>query len=156
MPDVLTVTEVLRTGVQREIESQNLYTKLGQMVSDSQAKYVLGKLSKEEKRHQEILEKFLNGGIRAGMLKPDDVLDYHIAEHLEQPLVKPDMSLADIFLLAANREKMSNEFYLGLAQAYPSGETKQLLLKMASQELGHKQQVETLYAEVAFPQTDGG
>ena len=156
MPGVLTVAEVLRMGVQRETESQTLYTELGQMVTDSQAKYVFNKLFKEEKRHQEILEGFLNSGIRADMLKPDDVLDYRIAEHLEQPKVKPDMSLADIFLLAANREKMSNEFYIGLAEAYPSGETKQLLLKMASQELGHKQQIETLYADVAFPQTDGG
>ncbi len=156
MPSVLTITEVLRTGIQREIESQNLYTELGGMVSDPQAKYIFAKLVREEKRHQEILERFLAGGIRSDMLKPDDVVDYRVAEHLDQPPVKPDMSLADIFLLAANREKMANEFYLGLAEAYPSGEAKRLLLKLASQELGHKQQMETLYADVAFPQTDGG
>jgi rubrerythrin len=156
VPDTLTVTEVLRTGIQREIESQKLYTELGRMVVDQQAKYVFAKLVREEKRHQEILERFVAGGIREGMLKPDEVLDYRIAEHLEQPPVKPDMTLAEIFLLAANREKMSNEFYLGLAGAYPSGEAKKLLLKLASQELGHKQQMEKLYADVAFPQTDGG
>jgi len=156
MPSGPTVAEVLRTGIQRETESQKLYTDLGRMVTDPQAKYVFTKLFREEKRHQEILEGFLAGGIRPGMLKPDDVLDYHIAEHLNQPDVKPEMSLPDIFLLAANREKMSNEFYLGLAAAYPSGQPKRLLLKLASQELGHKQKMETLYADVAFPQTDGG
>lgn len=156
MPSTVTLTEILRTGVQRETESQNLYAELGRIVTDRQAKYIFTKLVREEKRHQEILEGFIAGGIRPGMLKPDDIVDYRIAELLQQPEVKPDMSLAEIFLLAANREKMSNEFYLGLAEAYPRGEAKRLLLKLASQELGHKQQMETLYADVAFPQTDGG
>ncbi len=156
MPSGLTVMEVLRTGVQREIESQQLYTELGGMVRDTQAKYVFTKLVREEKRHQDILERFLKGGMQAGMLKPDEVLDYRVAESLNQPAVKPDMALPDIVLLAANREKMANEFYLGLAAAHPAGEPKRLLLKLASQELGHKQKMETLYADVAFPQTDGG
>ncbi len=156
MPNALTVTEVLRMGVQRETESQNLYSELGQKVADPQAKYVFTKLFREEKRHQEILEGFLAAGIRPGMLKPDAILDYRVAELLDQPEVKPEMTLPEVFLLAANREKMSNEFYLVMAEAYPRGDAKQLLLKLASQELGHKQKMETLYADVAFPQTDGG
>ncbi len=35
-------------------------------------------------------------------------------------------------------------------------EVKRLLERLASQELEHKQRVEFLYAEVAFPQTNGG
>ncbi len=35
-------------------------------------------------------------------------------------------------------------------------EVKRLLERLASQELEHKQRVEFLYAEVAFPQADGG
>ena len=35
-------------------------------------------------------------------------------------------------------------------------ELKRLLERLASQELKHKQRVEFLYAEVAFPQTNGG
>jgi rubrerythrin len=66
------------------------------------------------------------------------------------------MKLKDVFLLAANREKASHEFYLGLAQIHPDGGVKQLIEKLAAQELEHKQRVEFLYTEVAFPQTDGG
>ena len=66
------------------------------------------------------------------------------------------MNLKDAFLLAANREKASYEFYLGLAQIHPPGEAKRLIERLAAQELGHKQRVEFLYTEVAFPQTDGG
>ena len=66
------------------------------------------------------------------------------------------MKLKDAFLLAANREKASHELYLGLARIHPAGEVKRLLERLASQELKHKQRVEFLYAEVAFPQTNGG
>ena len=83
-------------------------------------------------------------------------MDYKIAEHLDQPQISPDIKLKDVFLLAANREKASHEFYLSLAQIHPAGEVKRLIEELAAQELEHKQQVEFLYTEVAFPQTDGG
>ncbi|OGO42338.1 MAG: hypothetical protein A2137_05470 [Chloroflexi bacterium RBG_16_58_8] len=66
------------------------------------------------------------------------------------------MKLEEVLLLAANREKASYEFYTGLAAAHPAGRVKSLLEEIASQELGHKQKVEIMYAEVAYPQTDGG
>ena len=66
------------------------------------------------------------------------------------------MKLKDVFLLAASREKASHEFYLSLAQIHPVGEVKRLVEGLAAQELEHKQRVEFLYTEVAFPQTDGG
>ncbi len=59
-------------------------------------------------------------------------------------------------MLAANREKVAHEFYMGLAGEHPSGQVKQLLEELALQELEHKQKVEYLYSEVAFPQTAGG
>ena len=79
-----------------------------------------------------------------------------IAEHLEQPEISPDMKLKDVFLLAANREKASHEFYLELAGVHPAGQVRRLLEQLASQELEHKRKVEFLYTEVAFPQTNGG
>ena len=79
-----------------------------------------------------------------------------IAEHLNQPEIAPDMQLKDVFLPAANREMHSHELYLALAGIHPPGEVKRLLEGLALQELEHKQRVEFLYTEVAFPQTAGG
>ncbi len=84
------------------------------------------------------------------------VVDYKIAERLDQPEISPNMTLREIFLLAANRERMSHEFYVSLAEVHPAGEVKKLLKRLATQELQHKQRVELLYTQVAFPQTDGG
>jgi rubrerythrin len=62
----------------------------------------------------------------------------------------------DAFLLAASREKKSHEFYEHLAGMHPEGNVKNLLKQLAKEELAHKGKVEYLYANTAFPQTDGG
>ena len=152
----LTVQSILEKAIEKEIESQHLYRDLSRKMTNEAAKDAFRQLSQEEQGHENLLRKYLGGELGEGALKREQVLDYKIAEHLEQPEISTGMELKDVFLLAANREKASHEFYLSLAGVHPSGQVKKLLEQLASQELGHKQRVEFLYTEVAFPQTDGG
>lgn len=156
MPTKLTVERILKKAIQRERESQHLYRRLGHKVKDKAAKDALRQLVSEEMEHEDVLRKYLAGKLEGGALSKSQVLDYKIAEYFEQPKITPEMRLKDIFLLAANREKASHEFYLSLAALHPKGEVKRLLERLASEELGHKQKMEFLYTETAFPQTDGG
>ena len=66
------------------------------------------------------------------------------------------MKSTDVFLVAAHRELDSYNFYTGLAGLHPEGELKRIFLRIANEELKHKEKVEYLYANAAFPQTDGG
>ncbi len=152
----LTLKEVLEKAIQKEIDSQCLYIDLSQKVDDKVAKDVFQELAQQEKEHQNKLEKYQRGELKEGTLSRGQVIDYKIAEKLNQLEISPDMKLKDAFLLAANREKASHEFYLSLAEIHPAGEVKGLLEELAAQELEHKQRVEFLYTEVAFPQTNGG
>jgi rubrerythrin len=152
----ITLEEVLRKAVQKEIASWLLYNDLSRRMSQEIAQDAFKKLAQQEKSHQNRLEQYLRGEIKGGALSSTQSVDYKIAEHLEQPKIYPDMALKDIFLLAANREKASHELYLGLAEMHPAGEVRKLFEELAAQELEHKQQLEFLYTEVAFPQTDGG
>ena len=154
--DNITVTDVLKKAILREIESQQMYQNLAYRVVQDAARYAFNILFRQEQEHQQILEKYLNGGLTRGSLNIGQVIDYHIADALDQPEITPEMPLPEIFLLAANREKKSHEFYLALAGIHPPGESRSLLEKLASEELGHKLKVERMYTEVAFPQTDGG
>lgn len=152
----LTVQSILEKAIEKEIESQQLYQSLSQKMTNEAAKGAFLQLSREEEGHENLLRKYLRGELGEGVLKREQVLDYRIAEHLEQPKVSPGMELKGAFLLAANREKASHAFYLSLAGVHPSGPVRSLLEQLALQELGHKRRVEFLYTEVAFPQTDGG
>lgn len=152
----LTVQTILEKAIEKEIEAQHLYRNLSQKMTDAAAKDAFIQLSREEEGHEQLLRKYLRGEIEAGGLKKNRVLNYKIAEYLDQPEITPDVELKEVFLLAANREKASHEFYLSLAAVHPAGGVKRLLEQLAAQELEHKQKVELLYTEVAFPQTDGG
>jgi len=152
----LTLKDVLEGAIKKEIESQLLYSDLGGKVSEPAAKEAFAELVQQEHGHQEKLERYLRGELREGALSSGQAVDYKIAEKLDQPEVSPDMTMKDAFLLAAERERLSHEFYLGLAEIHPGGEVRRLLEELAAQEMEHKQRVELLYTEVAFPQTDGG
>jgi rubrerythrin len=39
---------------------------------------------------------------------------------------------------------------------HPQGDVREIFLKMANEELKHKEKVEYLYSNTAFPQTSGG
>ncbi len=152
----MTLEKLLRKAVQKEIASWLLYNDLSRKMSQETAREAFRKLAQQEKEHQNLLEQYRRSEIKEGALSGAQAIDYKIAEHLEQPKIYPDMNLKDIFLLAANREQASHELYLSLAEVHPAGKVKKLLEELAAQELEHKQRVELLYTEVAFPQTDGG
>ena len=152
----LSLQDVLEKGIQKEIESQRLYTSLSQKVKEAPVRSAFQSLVRQEIGHQRLLESYLRGELKGGALNIKHPVDYRIAEHLDQPEVTPEMSLGDVFLLAAGRERAAHEFYLGLTRIHPAGEVRKLVEKLAAQELKHKHRVESLYTEVAFPQLDGG
>jgi rubrerythrin len=151
-----TLNHILEMAMQMEIESQHMYSELGRQVTGDAPKDVLRQLVRQEQRHQRVLEQYQRGDLKAGTLSQAQVVDYKIAEHFDQPEISPDMGLKDLFLLAANREMRSHEFYVVFAGLHPAGEAKSLLEELAFQELEHKHKMEDLYTQVAFPQTAGG
>jgi rubrerythrin len=156
MKNTLTILDVLEKAIHKEIEAQELYRDLAEKVTEEAGKDMFRELVKVEKKHEELLRRYRRGELGESALKPEHVIDYKIVEHLDQPEITADMKLDEILLLAASREKASHDFYLELAAVHPPGNVKTLLVELATQELGHKQRVEFLYTEVAFPQTDGG
>ena len=156
MANMQTVKDVLEAAIAKEIISQRLYDDLSRIIPNQIAKDTFQELVKQERGHQLLLERYLHGELKSGALRIRQVIDYKITENFEPIDIAPDMPLKDIFLRAANREKIAHDGYIALAHAHPLGEVKTLLEDLASQELGHKHRLEYLYTEVAFPQTAGG
>jgi len=150
------VKAVIETAIQKEREAQAFYRDLYNLVEDNIAKDALLFLAEEETKHEEFLRNYLTGAYGADALQLHDVIDYEIAQYLEMPDIEKGMEAKDVYLVAARRELNSYNFYKNLADIHPDGEVKDLLLKMANQELKHKEKVEYLYSNTAFPQTAGG
>lgn len=152
----MTLQQVLEEAIHKEVLSRFLYVGLRQRVKNPASKEAFQSLADQEETHQKILELYSQGKLKEGALSRGLVVDYKIAEYLDQPEITPTMDLKEIFLLAANKEKASHELYQSLAAIHPNGQVKHMLDDLAAQELEHKHRIETLYTEVAFPQTDGG
>jgi rubrerythrin len=157
MPEArYTLDKILEKAIAKEIEAQELYSMMSGRVKEIFVRDELLGLVSFEKEHQAILEKYRRGGVTEGALNPSQPVDWKIAECLDQPAVTPDMQLRDVFLMAANREKASHDFYRSLAGLHPPGAVRTLFEQLAAAEAQHKSRVELLFTEVAFPQTDGG
>jgi rubrerythrin len=147
---------VIGMAIGREEEAFAFYQDLSQKVEDRTAIETLQYLSHEEKKHKEFLEKYRQGGYGPETLRMTDVVDYKIAEYLTSPDIQKNMESKDVYLVAAHRELNSYNFYQSLAQMHPDGNARTLFLRMANEEKKHKEKIEYLYANTAFPQTSGG
>ncbi len=153
---VITIVEIIDKAIQREIEAYEFYTSLSKKVNEKDAKDTLKYLASEEVKHKEFLQSYKDGKYDKNALKTSEVVDYKIAEFLDIPDIDKDPQTKDIYLIAAHRELNSYKFYIKLSELQPDGEVKQILVKMANEELKHKEKVEYLYSNTAFGQTQGG
>ena len=152
----LKLSEVIDKAIQREEEAYEFYVDILNKIEDKSAKETLAWIADEEKKHKAFLVNYREGQHGPSALKMSDVVDYKIAEHQEEPEIAADMRREDVFLVASHRELNSYKFYTELAELHPRGETKEMLVKMANEELKHKEKMEYLFANTAFPQTAGG
>ena len=152
----ITISEVIDKAIKREEEAYAFYMELFDQIEDQSAKDTLEWVAAEEKKHKQFLIDYRDGKFGAMALRKTDVVDYHVTEHQEEPEIAKDMRREDVFLVAYHREKRSHQFYMGLAGMHPTGEVREMLVRMANEELKHKEKMEYLYANTAFPQTAGG
>ena len=154
--DEKTVSTIIDVAIEREERAYAFYRDLSGKVQDITARETLQLLSDEEKKHKEFLMKYRQGDYGPEGLRMTEVVDYKIAEYLAKPDIQKNMDSKDVYLVAAHRELNSYNFYKSLADLHPDGSLKTILLRMANEEKKHKEKVEYLYSNTAFPQTDGG
>ena len=115
MATQLTLKDVLQQAIKKEIMAQQLYSDLERIMTSQTAKDTFKELVRQEHGHQVLLERYLHGEIKSGVLPARQVIDYKITENFEPTEISPNMPLKYIFLRAANREKEAHESYLALS-----------------------------------------
>ena len=148
--------ELIDTAIIREEEAYRFYMDLFEKNEDRGIKDTLSWIAHEEKKHKAFLVDYRNGRYETHNLPQRDVKYYKIAEHQQEPEAEEGMKPEEIYLVAAHRELRSHRFYSQLADMHAEGEARDMLRKMATEELKHKEKMEYLYANTAFPQTHGG
>jgi rubrerythrin len=144
------------TAIKREEDAYTFYMALHGKVTDPSVRETIQWIAGEEQKHKAFLVNYRKGDFGASSLRLSEVAYYKIAEHQNEPEVTENMNSADVYLVASHRELRSHRFYTALANQHAAGEAREMLLTMANEELKHKEKMEYLYANTAFPQTSGG
>ena len=150
------VSDIIEIAIKREEDAYDFYMDIHAKVVSPDVKDTLAFIAGEEKKHKAFLVSYRDGNFGAKALRMSDVVDYKIAEYLEEPEVDENSNPEDVYLVASHREFRSHHFYTELANRHAEGDLREMLLKMANEELKHKEKMEYLYANTAFPQTSGG
>jgi rubrerythrin len=140
---------IIEQAMRQEELSHEFYLRLAKLVTHQETRKTLEWLAKDELEHKAFLESCLtpSGCALAGKAE-----DTHLAEVMKAPAITAEMSPKEALIVAMKREEGSYHFYQRLAGLQPPGEAKAFLEKMAKMELGHKEKVEFLYANAAFPE----
>ncbi len=150
------VSDIIAIAIKREEEAYDFYLDIHAKVADPSLRQTLEFIAGEEKKHKAFLVSYRDGNLGTKALKMSDFIDYKVSEYLEEPDIDGELKPEDVYLVASHRELRSFHFYTELANLHADGEIKEMLLKMANEELKHKEKMEYLYANAAFPQTSGG
>lgn len=150
------VSDIIEIAIKREEDAYEFYMDIHSKITDSSAQSTLEFIAGEEKKHKAFLVSYRDGQFGDKGLRMSDVIDYKIAEYLEEPEIGENSKPEDVYLVASHRESRSHQFYTEMANLHADGEPREMLLKMANEELKHKEKMEYLYANTAFPQTSGG
>jgi rubrerythrin len=140
---------IIKSAIAQEEFSHNFYRRLAGVVSQPETKDILEYLAREELEHQAFLQSCFTPD---GCKLVGEAQNVHLAELLEAPAMSDDMSPKEALIIAMKREEGSHRFYQALAALQPPGEIQAFLEKMAKMELTHKEKVEYLYDNAAFPE----
>jgi rubrerythrin len=143
------LTAIIKNAITQEELSHEFYRRLANLVSHAETKETLQYLAQEELEHKAFLESCFTP---QGCKLVGQAQNVHLAELLAAPVFTPDLSPKEALVIAMKREEGSHKFYQALAALQPPGEIRSFLEKMAKVELGHKEKMEYLYDNVAFPE----
>jgi rubrerythrin len=146
-----TIEKVLKIGAEMELESYNLYTQTAENARYPGAKELLLELATDEKRHREY---FLNGlkdpeHLKMRTLKKD-IPNLKVTDRLVKVPLTPDADYPQILIFAAQREKITHDFYVQIARRFKDTELGTMLNNFAKEELRHKYLIEKEYDDVVL------
>ena len=140
---------IIQSAITQEEMSHDFYLRLADLVNHQETKDILEFLAKDELEHKAFL---MSCFTPQGCKLTGEAKNVHLAEMLEAPDISPDLSPKEALVIAMKREEGSHRFYQTLAALQPPGEIQAFLEKMAQAELKHKEKVEYLYDNAAFPE----
>lgn len=142
-PTFRSIAEIIAFAVEREKEAAEGYGRMAGLARTPGLREFLLFLRQEEESHRRLLEGMTAEEV--DRLAPAYVPDLHIIDYLGGEKPSDDMSLQDLLVFAAQKEKKAVDLYTALARMTAASGHARLFEFLAGQERIHKLKLEAEY-----------
>lgn len=139
---------IIYEAVNREDDSYTFYKLAAEKAQDTQTKSLFERLSNEELKHKDYLEKFLQ--TKANTIKIDDSEDYNLSQEIERPRMTTEINFTDAIKLAIKREEEAMQMYADIANSCLDEAEKGIFEGLSKMEKRHKTELEEMFLNVGF------
>jgi len=145
-----TVAAIIAFAIEREKEAAEAYGRMAGLAKTPGLRELLVFLRGEEEGHRRLLEGLTAD--RIDRFAPARVPDLVITDYLVEETLGRDMSLQDLLVFAAQKEKKAVDLYTALARLASSSDQARLFEFLAGQERTHKLKLEAEYEKRVLPE----
>lgn len=142
--------QIILKAINNEIEAYAYYTSVAETARDKSIKDLFSNLAGEESKHKITLEGFFKKAPEKFHFAGSK--DYRITDSIDTPAFSKDMKPIDGILLAIKKELEAMQMYTQLASVSSDKDHKNIFLELVSMERGHKNRLEDIYTNMAFPE----
>ena len=158
--DFENLKELVNFAIEKEIEAADFYEENSKLESMSGKKEMLLEFSAEERKHQKLLEAYVNQCVTEGQegfqeneciidglenYKFKWITDIKRSNYVDEIEYKPGMAYNELLLLAMKREEHALALYNQLLDQAETDAAKKLFKMLCQEEAKHKLYLETLY-----------
>jgi rubrerythrin len=158
--DFESLKDLIAFAIEKEVEAADFYEKNSKAESMSGKKEMLLEFAAEERKHQQLLETYLNQCVSDGLegFKGDEciidgldnykfkwITDIKRSNYVDEIEYKPGMAYNELLLLAMKREENALALYNKLLAEADTDGAKTLFKMLCQEEAKHKLYLETLY-----------
>jgi rubrerythrin len=140
--------EVVTFAIAKEKMAVEFYSRCALRAKGQPVSIMLKGLIEEEEKHVAALQAFESG--HAESLRNVFVQNLDIPEPASDGDFRPTMSIAELVLLAIQREEHSYHFYRSLVSGYSDPDFQRLFDYLANEELVHKQRLQNEYDDMVL------
>lgn len=152
---------IMNMAISIELEAFEFYRFVADVINDLEMKKLFREFAEEERAHADILTKIKEQDIEnfsfcggEGFTISNVCVgpDYKISERVGLPKLSMDMKPLEALALAMKKEEETINVYSNIAAGINDPDKKRIFNELAKMELVHKEKIEDLYTNAAFPE----
>jgi rubrerythrin len=145
--DFQNLKELIAFAIEKEKEAAEFYESNSQSESMSGKKEMLKEFAAEERKHQKLLEDYLETGVAAklGEYQFEWITDIKRSDYVDEIDYMPGMAYNELLMLAMKREEAALTLYNQLQDKADNEAARNLFKMLCQEEAKHKLALETMY-----------